>query len=79
MLTETFGSKKKQRAQATKEANAIERSTIYAAGVIQRQLKRDGEAILADAEVKTSEEAGACVLRSLKCFQVWRVCCCCVS
>jgi hypothetical protein len=59
MLTETFGSKKKQRQQATKEANAIDRSTIYAAGVIQRQLKRDGEAVVAETEGKAPTDTGA--------------------
>ncbi len=59
MLTETFGSKKKQRAQATKDANAIDRATIYAAGVIQRQLRRDGEAVVADAVGKVAVDPGA--------------------
>jgi hypothetical protein len=61
MLIETFGSRKKQRAQAAKEANTIGADMIYGAAVVSRQLVRDGEKIAAAAAANASTDAGASV------------------
>ncbi len=57
-LVETFGSKRKQRAQAARDANTVGADTIAGARAITRQLQADGQRALEELGSVDAETSG---------------------